>query len=569
MTSSAHDPAPIRRLDGWGFVGHQTDVPRRMLEWLDARLERGPSQPRLPLDGLAAALDADSFPTPRPLPDLGPATLSTDLLDRLRHARGQALPDLVRLRHALAEPKVIGPLPDAVARPRDDAEVEALLAAAAASRVRVVPWGGGTSVTGGAQPPPGDTPTVTLDLEHLAGLEALDEESGLATFGAGTFGPALESALTARGFELGHYPQSFELSTLGGWIAAQSSGQESLGRGRIADLVAGLEVMTPRGRLHLPTLPSSAGGPDLRRLLVGSEGRFGVITRATVRVRRRIAAPDAKALRVEAVLLRDWQGGVEAARRLLEARVPLDLLRLSDEPETAVALSIGLAKSRLGPLAKAWLRLRGVGGAACLLLLGVRARPDDDSALHVDATFEAARRILRPSRPVWLGAGPGRTWVRDRFHHPYLRDALLDVGLCTETIETAAPWSRLSTVYHEVGNALRGALGARDVPVLCHLSHPYADGASLYFTFFFPCAATPRETIERWATLKRRAADAIAAVGAATSHHHGVGSWHTAWLEREIGPLGIRSLDAVAQGLDPDKVLNPHVLLDPTDRLVD
>ncbi|MCG8461288.1 MAG: FAD-binding oxidoreductase, partial [Holophagales bacterium] len=280
-----------RRLGAWGFEGESFPPPEPMLGRLCGSLGEGVGVPRF---------DAGAFtvgPTAE-LPDLG-VEISTDPLDRLRHARGQGLPDLLRLRSGLPLT-----LPDGIARPTDDAQVETLLARAERAGLRVIPWGGGTSVTGGVNVLAGERPVVVLDLERLSGLEELDESSGLATLGAGTRGPALEAALEARGFTLGHFPQSFELSTLGGWIATHSSGQESLGYGRIADLVAGAEVVAPAGRLRIPPLPASATGPDLRQWVCGSEGRFGVLTRATVRVREAPAT-----MRVEAALCRSWEQG--------------------------------------------------------------------------------------------------------------------------------------------------------------------------------------------------------------------------------------------------------------------
>src|SRR5512138_2186974 len=284
--------ARTRRLGAWGFEGERYDPSPALLEWLAERL--GPAEP------LPAAAPARIVLSPaRPLPPLG-APASTDAGDRLAHARGQGLPDLLRIRSGRP-----GAAPDAVVRPRDDGEVAAALAACAASGVLVVPWGGGTSVTGGANAPGGDRPAVALDLERLAGLRALDEASGLAIFAAGTTGPALEAALGDRQLTLGHFPQSFELSTLGGWIATRSSGQESLGSGSMADLVAGVAVVAPGGRLDLPAFPATAAGPDLRQVVLGSEGRFGVITRATVRVRRRPAAA-----KVTGTLLPSWTSGL-------------------------------------------------------------------------------------------------------------------------------------------------------------------------------------------------------------------------------------------------------------------
>ncbi|MEM1179079.1 MAG: FAD-binding oxidoreductase, partial [Acidobacteriota bacterium] len=490
---------------------------------------------------------------PPSLPSWGDVEVRTDADDRLRHARGQGLPDVLRLRAGS-----LPAAPDAVAYPQNDDQLGSLLETASASGVRVIPWGGGTSVTGGVNPVPDPRPTLTVDLGRLSGLETLDEESGLATFGAGTSGPEVERALRPRGLTLGHFPQSFELSTVGGWVATHSSGQESFGYGRIGDLVAGLDAVAPTGRLHIPALPASAAGPDLRAFMTGSEGRLGVISRAVLRV-----TPSPETMRVEAALARDFTSGIEICRRLVRAGAGLSMLRLSDGPETEVALTVGLAKSAFEPLLRGWLRLRGVE-RGCLLLFGANG-----SAGDVDGAFEDARRFAGEGRAVWLGAGPGKNWRRDRFHHPYLRDGLLDAGYATDTFETAAPWSKVGEVYGAVRGALLGAVEGpeREIPLLCHLSHPYADGVSLYFTFFFRCPPDPDAAVERWAGLKRRAQDAVASVGAATSHHHGVGSWHAPWAPREWGETGTRLIRAVAKELDPAGVLNPHVLLDPADRL--
>ena len=452
-------------------------------------------------------------------------------------------------------------LPDAVARPADAAELRALLSAAGRHGLVLVPRGGGTSVTGGVNVPHRGAPAVTVDLARLSGLEELDETSGLATFGAGTTGPGIEAALGERGFTLGHFPQSWELSTLGGWIATRSAGQESLGYGRIEALVAGLEVAAPAGDLVIPALPASAAGPDLRQLVLGSEGRLGVVTRATVRVR-----PRPEETRLEAALVPGWEGGAAAARELVQAGVPLTLLRLSDAAETEVAMAVGLGAGFLGRLVRGWLRLRRVGEGSCLLLLGAAGSPE-----AVDASLETARALLRPQVAVWLGARPGRRWLADRFRHPYLRDGLLDCGYATDTFETAAPWSRLEGLYGAVRRAFRDAAGKgeREVPLLCHLSHPYRDGASLYFTFFFRCPGDPDAAVARWADLKRRATEAVASAGGTLSHHHGVGSWHAPWYPREAGELGCRALGRLARELDPNRILNPHVLLDPADRLED
>lgn len=545
-----------RKIGAWGLETGDSpgfEPPEAMVEWLGTRLPAGTALPRFD----AGSIDVTA---PRKLPDLGPAELSTDALDRVAHCRGQGTPDLLRLRSG-----TVRHLPDAVARPADEEQMATLLREAAKYGVRVVPWGGGTSVTGGVNTPAGDAPVVTASLERLSGLAHLDEDSGLATFGAGTRGPDLESALAPHGLTLGHFPQSFELSTLGGWIVTHSTGQESLRYGRIVDRVAGLRLVSPTDRVAIPALPASSTGPDLRQWIAGSEGRFGVLTRATVRVSRKLHGT-----RVEAAMLSSWWTGVAVAHDLMRSdeRGGLSLLRLSDEPETEVAMTVGLGDGPFASVARGWLKLRRVWNG-CLLLLGAQDSLDGDRAL------DRARALVIEAGGTWLGRRPGRHWLRDRFRHPYLRDGLLDRGLVTDTLETAAPWSQLPKLYDAVRGALREGVrdGEEEIPVLCHLSHPYADGASLYFTFFFPCASDGDEAVARWADLKRRASTAIAEAGGATSHHHGVGSWHAPWADTEWTDAeasgGRAMLEAVAQRLDPNGVMNPHVLLDPTDRLED
>jgi alkyldihydroxyacetonephosphate synthase len=551
LSGAAGTAVLTRRLAGWGYEGVTVTPPPAMLDFLRERLGQGSP-------AMVKAPRLDALPKPRQLPRLGVAA-STAALDRLAHARGQGLPDLLWLRAGTAPA-----LPDAVLRPAED-DVPAVLAACAKAGVRVVPRGGGTSVTGGVNALAGDPPVVVLDLERLAGLLALDGESQLATFGAGTLGPAVEAALGPYGLTLGHLPQSWQLSTIGGWAVTRSAGQESLGVGRIEDLVAGVELVAPMidggkpVRLTLPAQPASAAGPELRRLVLGSEGRLGVVTRVTVRLR---AAPPRR--EVIAWLLPEWDAGTTLVRELVQAQAPLAMLRLSDPTETATALLVGLAHAGgAADLVRRYLDWRGVG-AGCLLLAGAAGGEGERRR-----AFAAARPHLRRHGGVALGRGAGGSWLADRFRHPYLRDGLLDAGYATETLETAVPWSQVAPVRRRMIETLTEALAAEGerVVVLCHLSHPYLDGSSLYFTCFFRVPPDPAAAVARWATFKRAANARLVELGATLSHHHGVGSWHAPWLPAEIGAGGVRTLAAAAAALDPAGVMNPHVLLDPVDRL--
>ncbi|MCG6963760.1 MAG: FAD-binding oxidoreductase [Acidobacteria bacterium] len=535
-----------RKLVGWGFEGESFPPSPQLLALLERRVGRGAPFPTVDPASLQP-------PAPRRLPDL-PVAASSEPSDRLAHARGQGLPDILRLRAGS-----LPAWPDAVCRPADAGEVDALLAACSREQLRVIPWGGGTSVTGGVNPSPDDGPVVTLDLAEMAALEGVDPVSRLVTFGAGATGPRVEAALAEHGLTLGHFPQSWELSTVGGWVVTRSSGQESLGYGRIDDLVAGLEAVAPAGRLALPAQPGSAAGPDLRRLLLGSEGRLGVVTSITLRVRPRPAVTI-----VEAALMHSWADGLEAARDLVQGGSRLTMIRLSDAVETEVAMAIGLASTGAAPLVRAYLRLRGLGPESCLLLYGAAGDPAD-----ADAELAGARWVIGGHHGVHLGRRPGRHWLSDRFRHPYLRDALLDAGYLTDTLETAATWLGLDALRDGVTAAITGAAESANerAAVLCHVSHPYPDGASLYFTFFMTATGDLERDVARWAEVKRAATAAIVAGGGTISHHHGVGRWHAPWLPDELGEDAVGVLGAAARHLDPRGILNPGVLLDPTDRL--
>jgi alkyldihydroxyacetonephosphate synthase len=535
-----------RRIGGWGFDGQSYPPSPQLTRWLEGRTGE-PGHPVPP--GPAAPPEVDL----QPLPPM-PIQVSADPMDRLAHSRGQGLADVLRLRCGL-----VPALPDGVGRPVDEDQLTAVLEICARSGIRVIPWGGGTSVTGGVNVIAGEPPVLTLDLERMEGLVDLDEVSGLATFGPGTTGPAAETALAAHGLTLGHFPQSWELSTVGGWVATRSSGQESLGYGRIEDMVAGLSLVSPEGRLRLDPRPASAAGPDLRQLVLGSEGRLGVITGATLRTRPRPPVTE-----VEGALIPDLDSGLDAVRELVTAGVPLTMVRLSDAVETQVAMAVGLGKSSAAPLVRRYLSLRGLGDDSCIMLYGAAGTRGG-----VREILACARRVVRRHRGVILGRGPGRHWLRDRYRHPYLRESLLDLGWATDTMETAASWSAVPAVRRAVASRISRSLEpiGEAVPVLCHVSHPYRDGASLYFTFFFRCAADPEQTIDRWATIKRAANDALVEQKVTVSHHHGVGQWHAPWLKPEIGELGLGILTSAAHRLDPSGILNRHVLLDGTDRL--
>ncbi len=467
--------------------------------------------------------------------------------DRVRHARGQSFPDWVARRSGR-----IGPVPDGVARPADGGAVRDLLRWAADIGARVVPYGGGTSVVGGVTPTDASRPTLVVDLGGLSGLRRLGTSSGLATFGAGTPGPALEDALRERGWTLGHYPQSWERSTLGGWVATRSAGQEALGYGRIEDLFAGGTLEAPAGTLELPPHPASAAGPDLRQLVLGSEGRLGILTDVTVR-----AVPVPQTTSMTAIFFPSWEGALTLARDVAQARLPLALLRVFSPGETEVTLALAGRSTQLG-LVTRYLDVRRVGAGRCLMLVGFAGR-----RRLVDATRREVSEFARARGGVAVGGALAAAWRRGRFRSAGLRDSLWAAGYGVDTFETATDWPRLSALHVAIEAAAGAATRSSGERALAfsHVSHIYPSGASVYTTVIFRLADDPDETVAHWDALKAAVSRAIVDHGATISHQHGVGRDHAQYLEAEKGPLGMEVLRDVARRLDPAGVMNSGALL--------
>jgi alkyldihydroxyacetonephosphate synthase len=468
------------------------------------------------LDGLRQVLGADHV-------------LTDDATRRLR-TRGKSTPDLLRARAG-----DLDDAPDAVVRPGSHDDVAAVLAFAVEHHLAVVPFGGGTCVTGGlAARREGYAGVLSLDLVRMNHLLDVDPVSMTATLEPGLRGPEAEALLAEHGLTLGHFPQSFEHASIGGFAATRSSGQSSAGYGRFDSMVVRLTAATPSGRLDLGVAPASAAGPDLRQLLLGSEGVFGVITSVTVRVRR---LP-------ELTVYDGWRwpsfaDGAAAMRTLAQAGLLPTVIRLSDEAETAINLA----------------RPDAIGSdaaAGCLMIVGHEGTPS-----AVDTRRAAVAAVLADRGGADLGEEPGRSWVEGRFRAPYLRDSMLDVGVLVETLETATWWSNLDPLYTGVKAAIEGSLGEGTI-VLCHISHVYETGCSLYFTV---AAKEAEDPLGQWQAAKAAAGDAIAKAGATITHHHAVGTDHKPWYRDEIGDVGVSILRAVKAELDPTGILNPGVLI--------
>jgi alkyldihydroxyacetonephosphate synthase len=524
-------PAEPMLWSGWGDPAKAAELPepvRRLLaDFLGVREPATPAaafgEVRLPEPALPAAATAAIEAV------VGAGHVRADDDARIRHTRGKSTPDLLRMRAGDASDA-----PDAVVLPGSHDEVAGVLRACSEHRVAVVPFGGGTSVVGGlVASREGLSGAVALDLSRLNRLVSVDAESMLAELEPGLRAPRAEELLAGHGLTLGHFPQSYEYATLGGFAAARSSGQASAGYGRFDDMVAGMTVATPRGTLELGRAPKSAAGPDLRQVFLGSEGAFGVITRLRLRVSR---APEARVY--EGWRFPAFAEGLSAVRRLAQDGPLPTVLRLSDETETM----IGLAQpDELGTMS----------GSGCLVVAGYEGTPED-----VSYRGKRAGAVLAAAGGVPLGPEPGERWAHGRFAAPYLRDSLLAAGATVETLETACFWSGVPRLLDAVRQALTASLGSP--LVMCHVSHVYGTGASLYFTVVTAQSADP---IGQWAAAKRAASEAIMAAGGTITHHHGVGRDHREAYALEIGELGAEILRGVKERLDPVGILNPGVLI--------
>jgi alkyldihydroxyacetonephosphate synthase len=481
---------------------------------------------------------------------VGDAYVSDEPLDRVVHARGKSLRDLVRPRRG-----ELGRIPDVVVRPGDEAAVTAILSAALEADAIVIPFGGGTSISGSLEAPREESRTViSVDLARMDRVLAVDATSRLARVQAGVYGPRLEEQLNAQGYTFGHYPDSFTHSTLGGWIATRSSGMQSDRYGDIADSTRGLRVVTPAGLLVTRPVPHASTGPSVREMVLGSEGRLGIICEATVHVRR---LPQRRT--ILGYLLPSWAESLAAMRDIAASEAAPSVTRVADANETRFSFATKKGSSLVDELQskalKAFLtRRKGFDlDEMCLAFIGY-----EGPERHVKTQRRAVGRIVSRHNGLCIGASPGQLYDQKKFDTPYIRDYLLDRGVLADVSETAAPWAELQPLHASVTEAANAAFTELGVQgyIMCHLSHSYHAGACLYFTF----AITPsgrRDGLEEYGVVKSAIQQAFVDNGATLSHHHAVGTEHAEWLEQDISPPGVRMLRALFDGTDPGANLNP------------
>ncbi len=533
---------------GWGDPAHTPALPPHALGFLEEIV--GVTTPRAPVALESVRVQRPSLDERR-LGELreivGADAVRSEHRERVLHAAGKGYPDLVRLRAGAPDGA-----PDAVVLPGDHGQVRAVLDLCARASVAVVPFGGGTSVVGGVAPFRGEHAGVlSLDMRRMGEVLELDRESLTVTVQAGARGPALERYLSARGLTLGHFPQSFEYVSLGGCAATRSAGQASSGYGAIERMILGLRLAAPVGDIDLPALPATAAGPGMRQLLVGSEGTLGVISQLALRVR-----PAPREQIYEGVFFEDFATGVEALRALAQEHALPDVARLSDEQETRMSLALAGSGGVKGRLGRLYLRARGYGASGCLAILGF-----EGADRELGGRRERALELVRAAGGLAVGRSPGDAWRKARFSAPYLRDDLLSQGVMVETLETATQWSNLRRLHGAVGRAIADALERCGTPglVMCHVSHLYETGASLYFTFI--AAQRTGDELGQWRAVKEAASAAISTGGGTITHHHGIGQDHVPWMAREISDTGVAALRAVKAELDPAGIMNPGKLL--------
>ncbi len=495
---------------------------KRMLPG-DEPLQLPPAQP-LPdgfLDKLAGIVEIEN--------------IAVDDYSRASHACGKFYGELMLMRMG----QVPNP-PQAVAYPRSQAEVEEVVALCSELRVPLIPFGGHSSVTRGVAAPWGG---ISLDLtRHLNRVLNVSPINSSVTVEPGIYGPALEQELNRAGYTLGHFPQSFEFSTAGGWVATRGAGQYSTGYGKIEDMVLGLSMVTPAGTIRTRPLPAEATGPDLDRLLVGSEGAFGVITEVTLKIRKYMPANT----RLASYMFKDFDSAVEAMRRIMQGRFGTPyLFRLSDPEETEGAFVMDGKKGGLGD--KALTALGYKPGQRSIMLLGT----EGDRA-YARLVVRRAGRIARKLGGLSLGSSPAYKWLAKRFSSAYLREPFMDLGLRADTLETSVNWERLTGLW----SAVREYIKSQPHSIcMVHLSHVYENGANLYFTFITPMAGDDEPA--DFALFHSGLVRTILQNGGSLSHHHGIGRMLGPWMEEEIGSTAMGLLRGIKRHLDPQGVMNP------------
>lgn len=481
---------------------------------------------------------------------ISPENLKTDSYERIFHSIGRSYYDVIRIKFNLLHEFV-----DGVIYPTSDIEIEEILKLAKSKNIAVIPFGGGTSVVGGVEAfkQKNQKAILSLDLSRMNALKELDTSSRTATFQSGIYGPDLEQILNEKGYTLGHFPQSFEYSTLGGWIAARGSGQQSGKYGKIERLVVSMKVITTEGIVHTAKLPPNAMGPDLNNLFIGSEGVLGVITEATMKIRE---LPQSR--KYFAIVFPGFENGINFIKEIQKSSINLSMARLSDEDETYLFSNLNnigkqdtITRKFKHFLTEKVLAWNHIYERKCAMIAGIDGIP-----YEIENSMDSIRDIIKKHGGFYGGTSPGKNWIKTRFNMPYLRNHFLERGVGVDTLETSITYDRILRLHDEVSTAIRKVQPVCNT--FCHISHSYPEGASLYFTIIFPIDI--KNPIDQWKNIKSAASDTILEVGGSISHHHGIGLDHKEWYLKMIGDEARKAYLQIKKSWDPKGILNPGKL---------
>ncbi|MBS1986082.1 MAG: FAD-binding oxidoreductase [Bdellovibrionales bacterium] len=532
----------------WPFlqrmVGISHDFETKPVDFSQVKMAAPQLEPRF-MDALAKVLK--------------PAQYTSDQMERLLHSYGKSYTDLVRVRRGQVDRA-----PDLVVLPEGHADVEQVVRLCHQFDVCLIPFGGGTNIVGCIDPmDKSRRMIVSLDMRNMNRLLSLDPVSMTATIEAGALGPKLEEDLAARGFNLGHYPDSFQHSTLGGWLATRSAGMQSDAYGKIEDMLVCVKLVTPNGTLVTREVPSSSAGPDLNRLVMGSEGTLGVITEATMRVHKSPAVKDYRGF-----LFKTFQDGVDATRECAQSGIPPSMIRLQDTGETELAFCLKSPKTGFTGFVQKMVKKVIVAKGftkPCILVVGF-----EGDEVAIKSSRDNAFAIFKKYGAFPLGKSVGKTWYADKFNVPYLRDYIMDYGCMCDVSETSAVWAKVVPLYEEVIKSVKAQFAKESSKALgyvgCHISHTYETGACLYFTY--GAMQTRGKEIEQYQNYKTLITDAIMRSGGTLSHHHAVGYEHMPWMKEEVSETGLKALRSLKQCLDPKTIMNPGKLIPEEDHVV-
>lgn len=539
--SFSHNDKPALR----GFIQKHIDV--------DVAL---PGVPPLSIDDITIADSVLPATLRKQLVGIvGDQNVRDDKVERVTHGYGKSLRDIVRLRRGDA-----GRTPDVVVYPGAEAEVEALMQAALQADAVLIPFGGGSNIVGSLEPERAETrPVISVDMGRMNRLLDIDASAQLARIECGALGPDLERQLNNRGWTIGHFPDSFNHSTLGGWIATRSSGMQSDKYGDIADLTRGLRVVTPKGIVAIRPVPSTSTGPSVREMMLGSEGRLGIITEATVHVHR---IPEKR--EIQAYLFPSFPQGVRAMNAIAASDAAPSVTRISDSNETAFSFATSKERGRVDQMKSDAMKMflekrKGFDVTKmCLSFIGFEGSPE-----NVKRQKKLVGDIVSEHGGVGIGSSPGQLYDQKKFDTPYIRDFLLDRGCFADVSETATSWSQLLPLYEGVvkrANAAFGEIGVRGW-IMCHLSHSYHSGACLYFTFAFK-PVEGRDEVDQYDAVKNAIQQGFIDLDGTLSHHHAVGVEHKRWIEEDISPAGALIVRTLLEGVDEKRNLNPGKIVD-------